>query len=197
MAKPELRERALEMRKEGMSYSAIKEALGVSKGVLSVWLRDYPLSRERINELRGNSERRIERYRETRARKREERMRFTYESAAREIGTLSDRELYLSGLFLYWAEGTKASRGTVCMTNTDPSMLLFFIRWIEAQGVVRARLKVKLHLYSDMAVEAETAYWEHTLGLPRTVFMKSYIKITTFDKPKNYKGRFGHGTCTC
>lgn len=195
MAKWELREKALDMRGEGMSYSQIKEVLGVSKGTLSVWLREHPLPRERINELRGNSERRIERCRETKARKREERMRGVHENVRLEIGSMSDKEFFIGGLLLYWAEGTKAARGMVCMTNTDPAMLTFFIRWIKQQGVDQSRLKVKLHLYSDMNLEKETYFWQEVLKLPKEAFKNPYIKTSLYNKPRNYNGRFGHGTC--
>jgi len=195
MTKHILRERALEMRREGSSYGSIKDTLHVSKGTLSVWLRGYPLSKKRIDELRGSNEHRIERCRETKARKRAEREKSVRENISRDIGTVTDREFFISGLFLYWAEGTKAERGLVCMTNMDPRMLIFFIRWLEVQGVERFRLRVKLHLYSDMDIQSETLFWETILGLGAAVFRKPYIKASVHDKPRNYKGRFGHGTC--
>ncbi|MES2668721.1 MAG: hypothetical protein V4644_03475 [Patescibacteria group bacterium] len=195
MAKRELYERAISMRKEGKSYSQIRDVLEVSKGSLSRWLKEYPLPHERINELRENSEKRIERCRETKARKRAARVGEIYTRISEDIGVLSDRELFLAGLFLYWAECTKGEPGRVCMTNTDPSMLFFFMRWLSAQGIEHSRLKVKLHLYSDMDIEAETAFWSKTLALGQEAFRKPYIKATVYDKPKNYRGRFGHGTC--
>lgn len=195
MAKRELREKALAMRSEGMSYSQIKDVLGVGKGTLSVWLREHPLSRERINELRGNSERRIERYRETRARNRAKREKDVYEEVSLEIGSISDREFFIGGLLLYWAEGTKAARGVICMTNTDPTMLTFFIQWLTRLGVNRSQLRVKLHLYSDMDIEKETHFWQKVLNLPREAFKNPYIKTSLYTKPRNYNGRFGHGTC--
>ncbi len=195
MAKHELHDQAIDMRKSGASYTQIKANLGVSKTTLSSWLQDYPLSRERINELRGWSERRIEKCRETKARKREDRIQSVYRHASQHIGNLSEREFFIAGILLYWAEGTKASPSVVCMTNTDPTMLVFFLRWLEAQGVQKSRLKVKLHLYADMDIEKEISYWSDILSIPVSSFSKPYIKKSFFDKRKNYKGRFGHGTC--
>lgn len=195
MAKRELREQALEMRKKGMSYSQIKASLSVSKAALSIWLREYPLSRERVNELRGRSEKRIERYRETRARNRTLREEAALQSVSASIGTLTARELHLAGLFLYWAEGTKASRGTLCLTNTDPSMVRFFMRWLLEFGVPKERMRVRLHLYSDMDIHKETLYWMNILDLGKGAFRSPYIKASSYEKPRNYKGRFGHGTC--
>jgi hypothetical protein len=81
------------------------------------------------------------------------------------------------------------------MTNSDPSMLKFFITWLLAQGVERTKIRIYLHLYSDMDIESETSYWSKALNIPETSFRNPYIKKTTADKRKNYKGRFGHGTC--
>lgn len=195
MAKYELRQRALEMRKLGMSYSSIKSELGVSKSTLSLWLRDMPLSKERVGELRDRNERRIERYRATRTQTREQRLKKRYDAIAQKIGPFTTREFFVSGIILYWAEGTKASPGAVYMTNTDPSMLRFFIEWLGCVGISRDRVKGYLHLYEDMHPKKETLYWSQELGLPISAFRKPYIKSTSSDKRKNYKGRFGHGTC--
>lgn len=183
------------MRKDGASYTQIKATLGISKSTLSGWLQDYPLSPERLKELRTNNERQIERTRATKARKREARIESVYEHASQKIGTLSEREFFLAGLLLYWAEGTKASPSVVCMTNTDPAMIMFFLKWLETQGIRKSQMQVKLHLYADMNIKKETNYWSDTLDMPIASFRKPYIKKSFFDKRKNYKGRFGHGTC--
>lgn len=195
MAKLELRNQALEMREKGMSYSQIRENLAVSKSTLSLWLREHPLSRERINELRGNSEQRIERCRNTKRRNRQLRLDKVFDSSSKRIKTLNEREFYVAGLLLYWAEGTKAARGSVCMTNTDPAMLSFFISWLVSIGVDRSRIRGYLHLYEDMDIAYETRYWAEILCLPESSFRKPYIKASEQSKRKNYKGRFGHGTC--
>jgi len=51
MAKHELHNQAIDMRKEGASYSQIKAKLGISKSILSGWLKPYPLSPERLKRL--------------------------------------------------------------------------------------------------------------------------------------------------
>lgn len=42
------KQKAINLRKKGYSYSQIKEELGTSKSTLSAWLCDMPLSKERI-----------------------------------------------------------------------------------------------------------------------------------------------------
>ena len=43
-AKDDVRQRAIELRREGKSYRQIRERLGVSKGTLSDWLRGIELT---------------------------------------------------------------------------------------------------------------------------------------------------------
>ncbi len=57
MAKIKEREKAIELRKKGMSYSQIREKLGTPKSTLSNWLKDHPLSKERIRELQTSEKR--------------------------------------------------------------------------------------------------------------------------------------------
>jgi len=49
----QLREQVINLRiKEELSYAEIRKRLGVPKSTLSYWLRGFPLSEERIKELR-------------------------------------------------------------------------------------------------------------------------------------------------
>ena len=194
MAHREKKVIALEMRRNGASYSMIKERVGVSKSTLSLWLRDMPLPEERIRELRDFSETRIERTRETKRRKKEVRLHGVREIAKKKIGTLSEREIFLAGLFLYWGEGGKTEPMATTVSNTDPSVLRFFILWLESLGVSRERLKVYVHLYSDMDIEKELEYWSKTLEIPLTQFRKPYIKKSK-RSDITYTQNFTHGTC--
>lgn len=188
------RERARTLRKQGKSYSEIKELLDVGKGTLSVWLRDMPLSEKQLRELRDLNPKRIEKYRETRRRQREARLEEAYKKASQDIGNLSRRELFLAGLYLYWGEGTKSSKGAVVAANTDPKMIQAFIKWLEILDVKRGHLKVKLHLYRDMNPKKEMLFWSKELRIPLENFRSPYIKNSNL-ADISYKNGHGHGTC--
>jgi hypothetical protein len=196
MARQKDREKAIALRLKGKSYSEIKTLLGIGKGTLSVWLREYPLSEERLIKLRDRNPIRIERFRNTMQKKRDIRQAEVYAKIAKEIGNLSKRELFLAGLFLYWAEGTKTTRYTVALTNTDPSMLRFFIAWLRLLGIDMKRVQARLHLYNDMDIASQIKFWSKEIGIPTARFHHTYVKKVLFDKRKNYKGRFGYGTCS-
>lgn len=193
--KRELREKALLLRKSGNSYSYIKKELGVSKSTLSYWLRDLPLSRERINELRGRSEVRIEKYRQTMIQKRKERLNKIYKEEMKKWLPLSQKEVYIGGLFLYWGEGSKTTFDKVCISNTDPQIIRFASYWLtHALGVDKNKIRVALHLYTDMDVEKSKGYWSKLLDIDQNQFTKPYIKQSS-SKEITHKG-YGYGTCS-
>ncbi len=189
------KQRAIELRLEGFSYSQIRKEIEVGKGTLSDWLSDYPLSKERIRELRDLNEIRIENFSATTKKNREDRLNKICAEENKKLFPLSDRDLFLAGLFLYWGEGGKTRSSGISVSNTDPAMLKFFIYWIiNHVGLPKSKINATLHLYSDMDINKEVNFWSKSLGLPREQFNKPYVK-TSLAKNISYKNGFGHGTC--
>ncbi|MBL7150286.1 MAG: hypothetical protein ISS84_01555 [Candidatus Pacebacteria bacterium] len=195
MARFKDHEKAIKLRKQEMSYSQIKKKLKVSKSTLSLWLRDYPLSKERIRELRDCNEQRIEKYRETRRKNKEKRLQETYEIQKKLVLPLNKREIFVAGLLLYWGEGTKYRMDGLSISNTDPSIIKFFIYWLnKILDIPKEKMTVRLQLYNDMNIQKEINYWSDTLKIPLSQFAPPYIKKTSISRI-NHKGGFGHGTC--
>ena len=195
MYRTEDRRRAVELRLKGLSYSEIKMQVRASNGVLSYWLKGYPLTKEQKVRLEGKKAIQIEKFREAMKRKKESRLLETYRGVQKQIGKITDRDLFVAGAFLYWREGQKVT-GSVSVSNTDPNILKFCLLWLEkCFGVHRRnpRLRIYLHLYSDMKVDEEIRYWKKVLDVDRTQFNKPYIKLSTRSS-LDYKS-FGHGTC--
>jgi len=195
MARKKDKQKALEYREKGYSYSQIKEKLQVSKSTLSNWLHDRPLSERRIKELRADNPIRIERYRNTMRAKREEKNKMVYKKIRQKIRNISDREFFIAGFFLYWAEGSKTKKFSSALTNTNPTMLILFIRWLKFFDIPRTKLKVHLHLYADMDIKKQMSFWSNTLDIPISQFRKPYIKKTTLSA-LTYTNGFGQGTCS-
>jgi len=187
--------KAIELRKKGMSYSQIKAELGISKSTLSGWLYNMPLSEKRIKELGAFSPIRIERCRNTKRSKKMARQDSVFDKVSKDIGRLSKRELFLAGLFLYWGEGGKTKYYTTILTNTNPNMVKFFLRWLENLGVDKNKIKVSLHLYSDMDIDKQMKYWSKLLDIGMNQFRKPYIKKSKFTDI-TYRNGFGQGTCS-
>ena len=188
------RDKARDLRSKGKSYSEIKMLLGVSKSTLSLWLKDMPLSKEQIRSLRDLNPKRIENFRATMKAKRDARLHSAYRQAEKNISRLSEKELFMAGLFLYWGEGTKSSRGKISIANTDPAVIRFFLRWVSSLGVPREEIKIKLHVYADMDIEKEIKFWSKETSIPIKQFRAPYVKTSALSN-LTYKNGFGHGTC--
>lgn len=192
MARRNDKEQAIKFRRQGMSYSQIREKINVSKSTLSGWLKDMPLPKDRLDLLQ-RSEVVIEKIRTAKQKKRNDRLQKVFDRVSKDIGHLSKREFFIAGLFLYWAEGGKTTKYSVSLSNTDPRMIRAFITWLRQIGVPDKKIIVKLHLYRDMNVDEETKYWLKETGLKKLNFRNPYIKSSTLSS-LTYTTR-GHGTC--
>ncbi|MEK7505841.1 MAG: hypothetical protein AAB597_03020 [Patescibacteria group bacterium] len=193
MSKQNLREKAISLRLKGASYKEIRDEINVSKSTLSTWLHKYPLSEDKLRELRDWSKIRIEKFRATMSRKRAEKERVSFERVSSEIGKLNRRELFVGGFFLYWGEGAKAKRGTVAVSNSDPELLKVFIYWLKLLGFSRNKLRVNVTLYDSMDIKKELDFWSRHLSVPIKNFRKPIVKTTLHRK--HFLGSFTHGTC--
>jgi transposase-like protein len=190
----ELKQKAIELRLQQKSYNEIRDEIGVSKSTLSGWLMDFPLDNNDISKVKQRKHRQIERFRNTMKEKERYRLSMAYANASERIGKFTDREKFIAGLFLYWGEGAKAAKSDINLTNTNPSMLVFFIEWLRLLGINKNKLKVAVIIYSDMDAEKEMLFWSKTLDLPLSQFYKPRIKKSKFASI-TYKNGFGHGTC--
>lgn len=197
-----LRQRAVDLRvQHQLSYSAIRRKLGVSKSTLSYWLQEYPLTAEKILELRrkgwqkGEASR--ERYRLTMRKKRETVDDAVYKKyVALFRKEMTDDVWYIAGLMLYWGEGDKRNKYRLVMANTDPHLLRFFIRWaLRFLNINRTDFKVQLHLYDNMIISNEEQFWRKNLRFPISQFYKTQVRKVSRNT-YSYRGSLRHGTCS-
>ncbi|MEV8286577.1 hypothetical protein ACFC7A_22885 [Streptomyces niveus] len=159
-AKDDLREKARELRLRGLTYDQIQLELGCSKSSISLWVRDLPKPPKRSREEASAIARRgWEATLQRRERERQE----TKRTAAESIGDLSERELFLLGIGLYWAEGTKdkphARRERVAFVNSDPGMIRIFLAWLDLLEVPRQQHKYHLLIHENADVAEAETYW--------------------------------------
>lgn len=195
-----LRQQVVDLRTtERLSYSAIVKKLGVPKSTLSYWLRDFPLTKEEILELRRknwkNNEAKIELFRATMRKKREVKDRIVYEKYLERFKRISDETFFTAGLVLYMAEGSKTDESIVSVVNTNPAIIRFFIKWLEKfLNITPDQLRVHLQLYENMDIGKEIAFWENETGFKHAQFYKPFIRKLS-PSSFTYRGSFRHGTC--
>ncbi|GAA1914847.1 hypothetical protein GCM10009716_25410 [Streptomyces sodiiphilus] len=192
-ARPDLRETARELRRAGHTYDRIVDELGVSKSSVSRWVRDLPAP--------APSPKHMHRMREARwapHRRRQTLARWNTKMAAgNEIGRLTDRELFLVGVGLYWAEGAKSKphrlREDVHFVNSDPGMIAVYLAWLRLLGVTPDRLQYRVMIHESADVAGAERYWADEAGvhpsrLDRTTLKRHQPKTRRKNTGDSYRG---------
>ncbi|MGW1913965.1 hypothetical protein ACWCQS_25350 [Streptomyces sp. NPDC002076] len=177
-AKDDLRERARELRLQGWTYDQIQVELGCSKSSISLWVRDLPRpERKRTYEEAAAIARRGW---EAKLQIREEERKQRKEAARAEIGALTDRELFLAGVALYWAEGSKskpyARRECVTFVNSDPDVIALYLAWLDLLGVKKDRMRFRVMIHETADIDAAERYWADLAAVGVAVFLRATLK---------------------
>jgi hypothetical protein len=177
-ARDDLRDRARELRRRGWTYDEIRAELGCSKSSVSLWVRDLPRPEARCTpeEQRARMNAGLARLRASQDLERET----TKRTAAAAVGRLSDRELFLVGVGLYWAEGAKdkpySRREQVLFVNSDPGMISVFLAWLDLLRVDRARLRFRVMIHESADVAAAERFWADHVGPGAHTFNRTTLK---------------------
>ena len=200
MSKPLEKQKAVELRRAGLSYREILRQVPVAKATLSLWLRTVGLSRpqrQRLTEKRLAAARRgWEKLR----RERLERIARTMaeaEAEARERLEASEW-MWMLGTALYWAEGFKPKpwsvKTRVGLANMDPCMILIARNWLERYcSVDDLDVCYALYIHERADIDGAQEFWAARLGVSRErvrIRLKRHNPVT---KRKNV-GRSYYGT---
>ena len=187
-----LKNRAIALRREGLSYSEIQKHLSVPKSSLSYWFRTVRLTapqRERLLVRRKDALRSGAEKKKTRTRKLIDEIR---NSSAKDIKEISRRALWLRGIMLYWRERflrkgeTDVHRG-VRFTSSDPELIKFFLKWLfEVGGLEQREIIFDIFLSSAKRNFLDTVihHWSRVTGYPITDFHHVYIQKRKTGKNK-------------
>ncbi|KPC83336.1 MULTISPECIES: hypothetical protein [Streptomyces] len=195
-AKDDLRAKARELRLQGMTYDQIQVELGCSKGSISLWVRDLPKpkrSRSAVEQARLAGRMRWDHELTVRDAERQQ----TKSTAKAEIGDLTDRELLLIGVGLYWAEGTKDKpydrRENLTFVNSDPGMIETYLAWLAAVGVTRDRICFRVMIHQTADVVTAERYWAELVGIDASALQKTTLKKHNPKTARKNTGESYHG----
>ncbi|MGA5730812.1 hypothetical protein ACPCI1_19490 [Streptomyces seoulensis] len=195
-AKDDLREEARELRRQGHTYDQIQMKLGCSKSSISLWVRDLPKPERRdpAEQAKLASRKRWEHELAIR----DDQRRRAKAAAAGEIGAMTPRELFMTGVALYWAEGAKdkpyARRENVQFVNSDPGVIRVFLAWLDLLEVERERLRYRVMIHMTADVEGAERYWAGLVGVDTSVFQPTTIKK---HNPKTIRKNVGENYRGC
>lgn len=198
-----LKAQAIELRKQGLSYREIMAKIPIAKSTLSDWLHSVGLSKYQKQRL---TKKKLEAVKRGGAAKRAQRIALTEKiitEAMKDIGTITRRELWLMGVMLYWAEGSKEKEyrpgSPMRFSNTDPDMIKLFLLWLKEichKTFDDLIIEVYIHHLHRERTEEIVTFWTNIINDPQGVIARVYYKK---GNPKTIRKNIGqtyHGTLT-
>jgi hypothetical protein len=193
-ARPEDKKKAIELRKKGFSYKEIQQHVKVSKSLLSGWFESLPLTEDEEAFLKTRMKERQDKGRIasmlSNRNRRVTREITAFEDAKNIFDKHKNEWLFLLGIALYWAEGSKRT-GCFQFINSDPDMISFMFKWIQKyMGVDKKKIKCRLFIHEIPGYEHSEQFWQKTLAIEPQSFQKTIYKPTphAIKKNPNYKG---------
>lgn len=188
---PTIREQVFKLRKNGYSYSYISEKIGISKSTLSVWLSSIPYTPNKTIIDRIEKARAASGY--WKAKRKLESIESAEKEAKKEMGKITNRDLFMLGIGIYIGEGAKTNN-TIRVINADPKIIRFAVKWFEeACGLSKVNFRLRLHLYPDNNIKECINFWSNISKIPEKQFYKVQIDRRE-DKKIIKKGKLPHGT---
>lgn len=184
MSKSELKIKAQNLRRDGMTYSEILKVIPVAKSTISLWLREVGMSKKQKQNI---TQKRIDAQRkgaDAQRNKRIKRQSFLIDRAKNEIGKISKRELWLIGTALYWAEGSKQKNKSsistrVQFSNSDSDMIKVFLQYVKVCLEIpdeRISCDIYVHENHRNTTDKLVIFWSRVTGYPREHFTRIYFK---------------------
>lgn len=198
MAKSKEKLEALRMRRNGESIKVIAKKLSVSVGSVSGWVRDVVLTSRQVKALQKRSTDALyggkKKYFDEMRRVHQKKIEGLASKGAFRLGKLTNRDVYILGLALYWGEGFKKD-SLVGLATSDPIAARFFIRWLKICFHVEGeRLIVRVSVNSDYMkrISLIKKYWSTVLEIKESQFSKPFYQKAKWKKEYENKQDY-HG----
>lgn len=188
------KERAIYLRKQGLSYNEILNRLPVAKSTLSVWLKDLPLTVEEKRYLRQRTDANITKGRIRAAsenhRNRKQREQELYVEQMQVFEAHKNDPMFNLGVAFYWAEGSNKSP-QFQFVNSDPVMIEFMYKWVQKYlHVAPENIGIRIYMHKVYSQSECEEYWCALLSRNRSDLKKTIFKPTGHPVRQNlsYKG---------
>lgn len=167
----ERKERAIALRKQGLSYSEILAQIPAAKSTISDWLYSVGLAKhqkQRLTEKKKAGQRRAA---ISKRNQRIEKESVIKTAAKSEVARLIRDPLWLLGVVLYWSEGSKQKPWTTSMgvrfMNMDLGAHKLFIKWSGEYLNTKAQdFRFEIYIHEKADVEKAKKYWSVNLSIP-------------------------------
>lgn len=193
------KKQAINLRKQGKSYSEINKVLGIPKSTLSSWLKDLPLSqqirKDNISRAKIVWAKNIINYNRLRSIDYQKNQKKLIERYSKEIPQIDKQALFWIGLALFWAEGGKREKFSVRFVNSDPRIIKTIMRFYrEVCKVPNDKFRLRIYLHPNIKESDVVKFWSEFTEIPKNQFYKSQELISSTSKRKRNFHRLPNGT---
>jgi hypothetical protein len=171
---------ALKLRLSGRSYSEINRLLGIPKATLSGWFNKLELpdkAKERIAQrVYKRSVSAILKHNLKQTFVAQQRARNVRNIAKSEIVDINDRDLFMLGVSLYWAEGYKRpimqngkikTHHPVSLSNSDPALIKIYLEFLrKVCHVPETKITGEVRVYEHHNEAYLLSFWNKTTNIP-------------------------------
>ena len=191
-----LKNKAVSLRRQGLSIRTIEKKLEIPRSTLSGWFKTIELTTSQEEKLRENWHKALAKARKEAVKwhnnQKMKRLRDAEQWSKKTLSMINlDDTMFLHVAFamLYLGEGFKKSSGAG-MGNSDPLILQFFIKMLYFYGTSNEKIKCELHIRADQNTQKVKRYWSRKLNIPLSNFTSVSIDNRTKGSPtyKHYKG---------
>lgn len=179
---------AKSLRQAGHSIRFIASQLQISSSTASLWCRHIQLTPEQLTTLQAKSinTELLKRLAVQKHLTKIQQQQDLFNQAKLEITQLTNREFFVSGLALYWAEGFKnLSEGRIGFCNSDPRMIIFMLAWFRQFFQIKNEdftLRAEFNIdHLDRKDEIES-YWSKLTHIPLNQFNNPFLQKSKWQK---------------
>ncbi|OGG13476.1 hypothetical protein A3D77_07935 [Candidatus Gottesmanbacteria bacterium RIFCSPHIGHO2_02_FULL_39_11] len=195
--KLDLKQEVINLRRKGLSYREIVQKVRVSKDTVSRWCEDIRLTADQEKKLQEKRKFGQKKGSMIAAnRKRQKRIDDTeklFLESKKELGQISKRDFFISGISLYAGEGNKTDR-LVGFANSDSKLIKFMTLWFQVFcGILPNQMKGIIWIHDTNDVTEAIQYWSNLTGISVSNFYKSYIVKSKNDSRKIRKNIHQYG----
>ena len=194
------KQQAILLRKQGKTYSEILSVIPVAKSTLSIWLQSVNLSKKQKQRITEKKLISAQKGGDIKRKQRVERQNEILLKSKADISNISEHELFLIGIILYWAEGSKEKEyhpgSPFQFSNMDPKIIQIMIVWLLRVCKINKNMlifNIFLHQSHKDRVEEVMGYWAQITGFSKDSFSTIYWKKNKIKtNRKNIKEKY-HG----
>lgn len=191
--------KAINFRKQGLSYNEISTKLQVAKSTLSSWLKDIPgfekIKEDNIRQVKQIWSKNIIEYNKKRTAEHLKNRILEIDRYSKDIKKISRNDLFYLGIALYLAEGGKTEKSNLRFANSDPEVIKIMMKFFhDICHISPEAVNARIHLYEQNRYEETLDYWSKITGIDKNRFWQPQLAISKSSKKTKGLRKLEYGT---